>query len=197
MRLLLVTHAETDWNAQGRFQGHAAAPLNERGRAQAAWLRERLANEALQAIIASDLPRAWQTAEIITAAHDLRIETEPRLRELHFGEWEGLTYAEVRDRQAQALADWHNVSLPASPPGGETLASLAQRLQAFLHDLREHREESVLLVAHRGCLRVLLCLLLGVDVQKHWEFRLGIASLSELMLATEKAEVVRLNEGGA
>ncbi len=195
MRLLLVPHAETDWNAQGRFQGHADVSLNERGRRQAFLLQQRLADEPLQAIVASDLRRALETAEILAAPHGLHVKAERRLRELHFGDWDGLTYAEIQESAADALAEWQNDPLQASPPGGERLADLAQRLREFLHGLSDHATEStILLVAHRGSLRVLLCLLLDRPVESHWEFRLDPASLSEVKTAAGLAELVRLNE---
>jgi alpha-ribazole phosphatase len=195
MRFLLAPHGETEWNAQGRFQGHGDPPLNERGRRQAHFLQQRLADESLQAILASDLRRALETADILAAPHGLRVQAEPRLRELHFGDWEGLTYAEIQQTAGNALANWENDPLQARPPNGENLTGLAQRLQAFLADLGVHAPEStILLVAHRGSLRVLLCLLLGRPVERHWEYRLDLASVSEVKLVAGRAELIRLNE---
>jgi broad specificity phosphatase PhoE len=209
MRLLLVPHAETEWNALGRFQGHFDTSLNERGRRQAHLLQQQMAEEPLKAIVASDLRRALETAEILAQPRGLGVQAEPRLRELHFGEWEGLTYGEVQERTPNTLADWENDPLRASPPGGERLTSLVQRLQDFLHDLTGHvppsplvsegpgvRGESsaILLVAHRGSLRVLLCLLLDRPVERHWEFRLDLASLSEVEIVAGRAVLLRLNE---
>jgi broad specificity phosphatase PhoE len=181
MRLLLMTHAETDWNAQGRFQGHAGSSLNVRGRQQAEGLQQRLAHEKLQAIIASDLPRAWETAQIVAVPHALTVKPEPRLRELHFGAWEGLTLAEIQERDPDALSAWQADPSAIGPPGGETLANLAQRLQSFLDELAGHAE-SVLLVGHRGSMRVLLCLLQGLDVRAHWQFRLEVASVTQVFV---------------
>ena len=195
MRLLLVSHAETEWNTLGRFQGHADVPLNKRGRQQAHRLQQRLAEETLQAIVTSDLRRAWETAAILASPHGVCVQAEPRLRELHFGAWEGLTYAEIRERAASSLAAWENDPLQASPPGGERLICVAQRLQAFLSDMLANAPGSpILLVAHRGSLRVLLCLLLGRPVETHWEFRLDLASLSEVEIVGDKVRLVRLNE---
>jgi alpha-ribazole phosphatase len=193
MRLLLATHAETDWTAAGRFQGHTDVPLNERGRTQAAGMQRRLAHVTLDAIISSDLGRAWQTAEILAVGHGMPVVRDARLRELHFGAWEGLTYAEVQQTDPAALAAWQE-NARAALPGGESMAELVQRLQAFLRDLAGRPETTILLVAHRGALRVLLCLLLDVPVERHWEFRLDVASLSEVAWLDGTATLVRLNE---
>lgn len=194
MRLLLATHAETDWTVVGRFQGHTDVPLNERGRGQAAAMQRRLAHEPIDAIVSSDLSRAWQTAEILAVGHGLPVTAEPRLREMNFRAWEGLTYAEVQQTDAATLTAWQANPLAISPPGGERMAELVQRLQAFLSDLANRSEATVLLVAHRGALRVLLCLLLGTPVERHWEHRLEVASISELEWRAGLATLVRLND---
>lgn len=194
MRLLIATHAETDWTVVARFQGHTDVPLNDRGRRQAADMQRRLAGEPADAIVASDLNRAWQTAEILAVPHGLPVAADPRLREMHFGAWEGLTYAQVQETDGPALAAWQANPLTASPPSGEGLAEVVQRLQAFLGDLAERPEATFLLVGHRGSMRVLLCLLLGVPVEWHWDFCLDVASLSELEWQGGVASMVRLNE---
>ena len=194
MRLLLATHAETEWNAQGRYQGHTDIPLHERGHRQAEGLRERLAREPLQAVIASDLCRARQTAEIVAAPHGLAVASEPRLRELSFGQWEGQSHADVQRTDPIALAAWRADPLRFHPPGGESMAELAARLQAFLDDLSASTDDAVLLVGHRGAMRVLLCLLLSVAVERQWDFHLDIASLTEVTWIDGPTTLVRLNE---
>ena len=195
MRLFLVTHAETDWTTVGRFQGHTDIPLNAQGKQQAELLQQRLAQELLDAIVASDLRRALETAMIIATPHGLPVQTDPRLRELHFGDWEGLTYAEVYQKDPHGLAAWQHNLLEFSTPGGERLPALADRLHDFLHDLMSRLpDRQVLVVAHRGSVRVMLCLLLGIPVQNLWQFRLDVASLTEVRVSAEKVEVLRLNE---
>jgi alpha-ribazole phosphatase len=195
MRLLLVSHAQTEWTVQGLFQGHTDIPLNECGRRQARILRDHLAREKFQVIMASDLRRARETAEILAVPHAMRVVTDPRLREMHFGEWEGLTYVEIQQKHPADLAAWQENPLQTSPPRGEHLRDLERRLQSFARDLGGHSQEStILLVAHRGSLRVLLCLLQGMPVERHWEFRLEVASLSELRIIAGKAVLVRINE---
>jgi broad specificity phosphatase PhoE len=95
--LLLVRHGETDWNADGRLQGHTDRPLSDLGRRQAQRLAEELEGEELEAIYSSDLSRARETAEIVGERLGLPVELDPGLREKDWGNWEGLTAVE-RDR---------------------------------------------------------------------------------------------------
>lgn len=197
IRLLLVQHGETSWNVEGRYQGHSDIPLDERGRSQAARLGLRLAREPIDAAIASDLGRAWDTALAITEAHALPVKAEPRLRELSFGVWEGMTHAEIRAAEPAALASWEADPESVSPPGGETLTELAARLQSFLDQLQRDENETrrtVMLVSHRGSLRVLLCLALGLPPRALWRFRLDAASVTELEMYRQTSVLVSLND---
>jgi probable phosphoglycerate mutase len=98
IRLCLVRHGETDWNAQKRIQGQIDIPLNARGRAQAAATAAGLAGQRFDAVYSSDLARAWQTAQPIAAALGLPLYAAPGLRERHYGRMQGLTAAEARVR---------------------------------------------------------------------------------------------------
>src|SRR5437868_1413233 len=104
MRILLVSHAQTDWNVQGRFQGQTDIPLNDTGRRQAQRLREHLAGTSFENVLASDLSRARETAEIVAAPHKMAVQTDCRLRELQFGKWEGMTYEEIQATYPDAWA---------------------------------------------------------------------------------------------
>ncbi len=195
MRLLLVRHGETDWNAEGRYQGQSDVPLSAIGQQQAMALARRLAREEIHALYASDLQRAWQTAEVIAAPHGLPVRPEPRLREIDFGAWEGLTFDEIRQRHPQALAAWEADPLGVAPPGGESLAQVVARVGQVLDDIaRSCQDRTVLFVAHGGLLQVLLCLALGLAPRARWQFRLDPGSLSELSLYAEGAVLIRLND---
>ena len=89
--LLLVRHGETDWNAEGRLQGHTDTPLNDYGRRQAAALADDLARDGIDVVYSSDLARARETAEIVAARLGLAVLLDPGLREKNWGSWEGLT----------------------------------------------------------------------------------------------------------
>ena len=196
IRLILARHGETAWNAERRYQGQADVPLGETGRRQAAALAQRLAQEEeLHALYASDLQRAWETATVIAQPHGLPVRSEPRLREIDFGAWDGLTYSEIGQRYPQPLAAWEADPLSAGPPGGENLSRVTARVRAALDDVaRDHQDQTVLLVAHGGSLQALLCLALGLVPRARWQFRLDAASLSELRLYEEDAVLACLND---
>ncbi|MHB0857108.1 MAG: alpha-ribazole phosphatase [Anaerolineae bacterium] len=195
VRLLLVRHGETDWNAQKRYQGQTDVPLNARGLAQARLVGRRLAGESLQAVYSSDLARAYATAEVVAASHGLTVLPEPRLRELSFGAWEGLTYPEIEAREPELLAAWNGDPCQVAPPEGETVEGVRRRLSPFTDHLREaHTRDTVALVGHGGCFQVLLCMALGVALPKPWAFRLDSASLSVLDLYPEGGILSLLND---
>ena len=195
VRLLLIRHGRTDWNAQGRYQGQTDVALSEMGRRQAAAAARAVAGEGIDAVYTSDLRRAWETAQAIVDGRGLPSRQEPRLREMSFGRWEGLTYAELAENHGEALARWENDPARVRPPQGETLAEVAERVGAVLNDLRSApAEATIALVGHGGSFQVLLCMALGVPVEGYWQFRLAPASVSEVALYEKGAIVSRLND---
>ena len=192
LRLLLVRHAQTAWNAQRRYQGHSDLPLNETGLAQARALAARLQSLKIDLLISSDLQRALQTARILADGRDLALQTDPRLRELNFGLLEGHTFDEGLALWPEMIRNW--VEDNNQPPeGGERMADLTGRvLQFYEQTLRTCDGKTVLLVAHGGPLRVLLQHALGTPARV-W-FNLEHASLSELQIDGETIILNRLND---
>jgi alpha-ribazole phosphatase len=195
LRLVLARHGQTDWNTQRRYQGQTDIPLNETGRQQAAALARGLAGTDLDAIYASSLRRATATAQAIAQPRGQPVLPEPRLREMSFGRWGGLTFSEIQEREPERLAAWLADPMHVSPPEGETLAQVTARVQSALDDvLQTHPQGTVLWVAHGGVLRVLLSLALGLEPQGHWRFRISVASLAELWFYDNGATLTRLND---
>lgn len=195
MRLLLIRHGETLWNAERRFQGQTDVALSPRGEQQVAALVRAIESETVDVLYTSDLQRAWQTALILAEALGLPLHKETRLREMAFGRWEGLTYTELQQRDAALLAAWQADPSRTAPPGGETLLQIAERVSAALKTiLATVQAHHVAVVAHSGPLRVLLCLALGFDVRSYWRFVLAPASLSELQVSAVGAVLTRLND---
>lgn len=192
--LVLVRHGTTDWNDQGRFQGHSDPPLNAVGRALAERLAQRLAEQSFDAVYSSDLARAYQTAQII--APQMRIYTDPNLREINFGVFEGLTYDQIASRYPAELAAWE-ADRDHAPPDGETLSVFAVRINRFIeHVCAVHPKGSLLVVAHGGTLRVLLCLALGLSPSAQWRLRVDTLSVSEIHFYPQGAILSRLNDTG-
>ncbi len=195
LRLWLVRHGETEWNAEGRYQGQTDVPLSEVGLRQAEAVAARLAAAPLDAIYVSDLSRAAETGRAIARPHGLDVRLDPRWRELSFGEWHGLTYAQMEAQAPETVAWWNADRVHRAPPGGETMAELAARVQAALDDIcRDHSDGTVLVAAHGGPIRVLLCLLLGKSPGDHWQFGMGNTSLTEIEFHRMGPVLRRLND---
>jgi broad specificity phosphatase PhoE len=163
----LLRHGETAFNAEGRFLGATDLPLSERGRSQAVALRPHLEAFAPDALASSPLRRARETLAL--ALPDARgAEVDDRLREVDWGEWEGLTLEEIRSRYPD-LAHSYLAGEVRSWPGGESPADAADRM---LRSLRSYAGARVLVVSHSTCVRVALSALLGLD-PRGYRKRLG------------------------
>ena len=120
-RLTLVRHGHTEWNQLGRYQGHAPTPLSTRGLAQVTHLAAALAGDTtIAAVVSSDLLRCRQTAAPIAAAHGLAVRYDPRFREMDYGNWQGLTAAELAELDAEHYAAYRADPAGALVPGGES-----------------------------------------------------------------------------
>jgi alpha-ribazole phosphatase len=195
LRLLLVRHGETDWNATGRYQGQCDIPLNAAGRWQAKAVADRLAADRLDAIYASDLLRAWETAQAIAEPHALKVRADARLREMSYGEWQGLTYREIAEQAPEALAAWNADRVHTTPPGGESLADLAGRARRVLDEIRQaHTKGTVALVSHGGTVRMLLCVLVGHPPGLYWQFEVDNTGLGEIEIQDRGPVVIRWND---
>jgi probable phosphoglycerate mutase len=164
--ILLVRHGETDWNRAGRWQGHADPPLNDRGRDQARALAQRLADTHLDAIYASDLARARETAEIVGAAKGVTVVRDTALREIDVGEWSGLTTAEIERRFPDGFR--RHVDGGDGWERGETHSAMSSRIGgAILRLAAAHADETVLCVLHGGVIRALLAHAEGVELGEY------------------------------
>jgi broad specificity phosphatase PhoE len=143
--ILLARHGETDWNREGRWQGWADPPLNDTGRAQARALAAQLRDVPFDAVYASDLRRAFETAEIVAEPHGVPVVADPGLREIDVGSWSGLTRTELEERFPDG-----------DRPDGESRAEHAARVLAAVERIaRDHHDDRVLLVTHGGTMRAL------------------------------------------
>ena len=194
-RLLLVRHGNTALNSAQIFVGHTDVELNAAGCRQTERLRDRLAAEKIDVIYSSDLRRALVTAETIASKHQLDVITCPELREINYGNLDGLTFEEISrlyPEVAELCADW---SLQLRFPDGESVGELNKRVSKFLDRLKQHTpEQTILIVAHGGPLRLLLCYLLGIDLGHCRQFQLNVASLSIVETYPEIAVISLLND---
>ena len=195
LRLLLVRHGETDWNASRRYQGQIDIPLNAAGREQAAVLAGRLAAYPICALYTSDLERALQTAQAIAQTCVLEVRSEPRLRELSFGDWQGLTYQQIGELDPEGLATWNQDRVNRTPPGGESLGTMAARVQDLINEICDtYSDGTVALVSHGGTIRIILCVLLGHPLAAYWQFEVDNTAIAEIELWDLGPVVVRWND---
>ena len=197
MKLLLVRHGETDWNLARRYQGQSAVPLNQKGIQQAEQLARRLSGERIDAIYSSDSPRALETATQVLNLQEQApaLQKDARWQEICFGSWDGLTYEEVEAKWKSEVTAWYADPVNSSPPGGETILQMSKRVQSALNDLKsKHKEETVLIVTHGGVIQLLLCMLLGVELDHYWQFRVAQASLTVIQLYAEAAILDLFND---
>lgn len=168
--LYLVRHGQTDWNIQGRWQGHADIPLNAVGRQQAEQIARSLASAGLSALFSSDLQRAAATAEAVSTMTGLPVNYDPRLREIHQGEWQGLVMGEVEARYSDLLAHSKVDPLNVAPPGGETVLEVRDRLVRAVEDIcRRHPLERVALVSHGFALALIWVHYRNIPMLQVWD----------------------------
>ncbi|MGV3626449.1 MAG: histidine phosphatase family protein [Betaproteobacteria bacterium] len=148
-QLILIRHGETLWNTQRRMQGQLDSPLTERGLWQACRLGERLQTQPFAALYSSDLPRARLTAERIADATGHTIIDDARLRERHFGVFEGMTRAEMEKHDAEIYARFMSRDPQYAVPGGESPAEFFARCRSALEELAErHAGQTIAVVTH-------------------------------------------------
>ncbi len=174
-QLIVLRHGRTSWNAEGRFQGQADIPLDERGLAQARHAAVVLAELAPAAIVASDLGRAQQTAEALAVKTGLEVGTDRRLREIHVGSWEGLTAAEVIEVDPELGARYLRGEDVRRSATGETIAEVADRVAEALTEIGEAAEDgsTVIVVMHGLAARVGVCRYVGLP-QATWHHLGGL-----------------------
>lgn len=172
--LWLVRHGQTDWNLEGRYQGQADPPLNAVGQAEALRAAGELARpevKQLDALFSSDLLRAVQTAERISAATGLTYRLDARLREVDLGEWEGVLSTEIKQLYPVEMAARRLDPLDHRPPGGETLKEVAQRVfQAADEMAAQFPGGQVVIVSHGLALAALIARAQGADLGRAFDF---------------------------
>lgn len=194
IRLLLVRHGLTQWNEEKRYLGNTDIPLNKIGKQQAIALAHALKEEHFDQIFSSDLQRAIETAALIKAKRKISLIPDPRLRELNFGVFEGLTFSEAKTQYPEMLSAWlDNYDQP--PDGGEPFFSLTERAGSFLGDLEMiAAPQTILIVSHGGCLREIIRLLFDQPHERHWSFQFDFASLSRVHLSDSYPIIVQIND---
>ncbi|BCO25684.1 phosphoserine phosphatase 2 [Rhodoferax lithotrophicus] len=185
-RLIVIRHGETAWNAETRLQGHTDIALNAQGLWQAGQVANALRDEAVQAIYASDLQRAWQTAQAIADTTQAPLHAHQGLRERGFGSFEGKTYAELDTLWPEDALLWRKREPDWAPPGGESLRVMRERIASTATALaQQHLGGQIVLVAHGGVLDQLYRLATGQELQAPRSWHLGNAAINRLLWTPE------------
>ena len=155
VQLILVRHGQTDWNVEGRFQGHKGLGLNAVGFDQIKHTASKVSMLSPQHLFASDLLRAIQTAEPISHVCNIPIQQDSRLREIHLGDWEGEISKEIKLRYPDFVRDREENPTTSSAPNGESLLDVQARVVSALRDILSDRQGPVTIVSHAITLAVL------------------------------------------
>lgn len=181
-RVIAVRHGETAWNVDTRIQGQLDIGLNDTGLWQAGRVGRALEEEPIAAIYASDLSRAWQTAQAIAEPRGMAVDAEPGLRERAFGLFEGRTFADIDASLPDQARLWRTRDPEFAPEGGESLLTFRDRIQTTAFRLAaRHPGELVVLVAHGGVMDVLYRTATGQELQAPRTWHLGNAAINRLL----------------
>jgi probable phosphoglycerate mutase len=183
LKIILIRHGETAWNAERRLQGHLDIPLNAEGERQARLLATALAAEPIDLIVSSDLQRARQTAQAVATPRGMPLQVEPGLRERCYGGFEGLLYSEIEQRFPAEFAAWQardvDAVLPSGKNCGETFRQFYTRCtDAILGLARSHPGQTIAMVAHGGVLECAYRMALGLPLETPRDFKVFNASIN-------------------
>jgi len=181
-RLILIRHGQVEERFEGRFVGSTDAVLSAAGLRQAQDLAAWLAGKNPGACFCSPLQRCTATARAAVAGLSLQPELDPDLREVDFGEWDGLSFPDIAGRDAAAVDRWARFEPGFRFPGGESIADFTRRIGAAAERMAAAPQETVVAFTHGGVIRFMLCALLRLDPRSYAAFDIRPAGVAELAL---------------
>lgn len=184
-RLILIRHGETIWNTESKTQGCQNVGLTTKGKCQCEILGQRLSSmkKDYVKIYSSDLDRCYLTSEIINKYINVGVEMLSDLREMNFGEWEGLTTKEIKNKYKKDYYIWRNKPRSAAIPGAENLIDVQDRcLRAVNSILNRHKEGTILIVSHSVAIKTIVLGLLEIDMEYFYKISINNLSISEIEL---------------
>ena len=195
-RIILVRHGHVDWLAPERFRGRAELPLSDLGRRQARAAADFIAASwKLDAVYTSPLGRCRETGAVIAAPYHLELQPIDGLADIDYGEWQGLTRGQAKERWPDETELWFRAPHFAAIPGGETLAAVLSRATAALRDImRRHPDGTVVLVGHDSINRVLLLFVLQLPLSRYWHLRQDPCGVNELLFENGSFMIVAINQ---
>lgn len=194
--VLLIRHGETEWNTLGKFQGCTDIALSEDGIKQAELLKNRL-KEDFDYIYTSPLSRAFETANILASGTDKEVTVAPEIREINFGEWEGLTIHEIAEKYPEVFKAWRTDKTESYICGGDSsIHNAANRAEKCILDIvSKHKGEKIAIVAHGGIIKAGLMGIFGWDMTMYHKMALGNTCINTLTFDDNlKPVLVALND---
>lgn len=193
-QIILVRHGETEYNAGEVFRGRKDVALNEVGRRQAELLGRHFADTHLEAIYSSPLQRALETAAFVANYHRIEVIRSSGLIDLNYGEWEGLTQDQVKDRYPSLYETWLVTPHLVVMPGGEALVNVRRRAVVALDDALAEYRGTILLVSHRVVHKVLVCHMRGLESSEFWKVRVDLGGFTVFEHQGDDFVLVRHND---
>ncbi len=189
LEIVWIRHGETVWNADHRWQGHSDVKLSSRGQQQARLLAPRLARERFDTVFCSDLSRAVDTATLALPGSSLSIE--PRLREIHFGEFEGKNFHELSEPQKERFRHWRDDPAEACFREGESVPQLIERVESWRRELPAHGRFAVF--SHSAVIRCIVWEVIGYPTRGRWTLEIDFTGISEIHYGPERTQILTLN----
>ena len=188
LRIFLIRHGETEWNKEGKLQGHSDVKLSAEGIRQAQLLAKHAPFQKVDAVYSSDLSRAFDTAKILAVKFNVMpVKVTPELRETNFGEWEGKYISELTEEFPKVFGKFFTDPERCHPPQGETFLQSQARVMNVIRDIiAEHDEQNVIVVSHGAVIRLILGAALDMPIHKMW-------AISQFNTALN---ILRVEDGG-
>ncbi|RMA96020.1 histidine phosphatase family protein [Hydrogenothermus marinus] len=191
--LYLCRHGESEYNAKKIIQGHIDTFLTPKGVFQARLAGEKLKKYKIEKIYTSDLRRAYQTATVIGDILGIEPIVDERIREMHFGQWEGLGYDYIFKTKKEDWDNWLKNPVACPLPNQEECIDFEKRLKDFLNQIKKEKEENVLIVGHGGSIQGIICIETQLGLENLWSFRHDNTGISCLEYKDNKAYIKFVN----
>jgi broad specificity phosphatase PhoE len=194
-KVYLVRHGQTEWNKKLIFRGRIDIPLNEDGHREAEAIAEALKDKNIDAIYTSPLIRSIETAQPTAKFFHLDIVPVEGFIDISYGDWEGLTFNEVKEKYKDHYAQWEKRPDLVRFPHGETLDEVRERsFGAFKDIVKENPGESILIIPHRVINKVLLCAILGLSNSHFWEIKQDTGCVNLIEYSNDRFALSMMND---
>jgi broad specificity phosphatase PhoE len=189
-RLLLVRHGQTAETEKGKLYSNPMAKLTELGTSQIIAIANWISKEKPNTLLSSAAHRVVSSAQIIEKTTKLKAVAIEDLNEWHVGNWEGLTYLEVKKNQREIYDRWVNDPIHNAPPDGESIHDVCQRVQKkLLSIIKEYEGKTIILVTHAGVIRAITLYALSIPIENFWRLAIPVGSISKIDFSNNFATV--------